>query len=187
VYGIIRQSGGFVTVDSRPGTGTTFRLYLPAIEAANKRALKRQGKRSPPRGTETVLLCEDDAPVRRLIERMLRDAGYHVLSAAIGSEAIRMSSEYEGRIHLLVTDVIMPDCNGREVSNAVRGSRPELETLFVSGYATDVIAHHGVLDEGLEFLPKPFSRQAFLKRVRDLLDHRTEARESRRESADSRK
>jgi len=172
VYGITKQAGGHVTVYSEPGRGTTFRVYWPAVDApvAEPRAAV-MGERGET-GTETVLLCEDDAAVRHLAAQFLQEAGYDVVAAASGAEAFALAREHPHGFALLVTDVIMPALNGLRLSEALAQEQFVLRTLFISGYTANVIAHHGVLDEGVEFLEKPFTRVRLLQRVREVLDHR---------------
>jgi PAS domain S-box-containing protein len=170
VYGIVQQAGGSIAVDSQPERGTAFRVYLPAVDAvAPATAAPAPMGAAASGGDETILVCEDDETVRGLTAQMLRDAGYQVLAAVDGPAALEMAAAFDGPIHLLLTDVIMPDMNGRELADVLREQRPGLRTLFVSGYTADVIAHHGVLDDGLELLEKPYRRQALLERVRRIL------------------
>ncbi len=148
VYAIVKRAGGHLLVQSAPGQGTTFWVYLPAVEPSLEERDARPETVAVPTGSETVLVCEDDETVRRLAVHLLRDAGYKVLSAADGAEAIRLSAGRDERIHLLVTDVIMPDMNGKKLSDSLTAAIPGLRTLFFSGYTADVIAHHGVLERG---------------------------------------
>jgi two-component system cell cycle sensor histidine kinase/response regulator CckA len=121
-------------------------------------------------GGETILFCEDSEPVRKLGQRILADAGYKVLVAACGAEAIALAAEHQSSVALLLTDVVLPDINGRAVSEALRAGQPDMLTLYISGYPADVIGHHGVLDAGVQLLEKPFTRRALLARVRAILD-----------------
>ena len=162
VYAIVKQLDGHVTVYSEPGFGTTFRVYLPAFAAPEVQPAATIEEERALRGSETILVCEDDATVRKLATHFLRGAGYTLLDAAKGSAALELAAAYPDPIHLLVTDVIMPDINGRQLADALTAARPGLKTLFISGYTSDVIAHHGVLDPGVELLEKPFGRRGLL-------------------------
>ncbi|HUU83806.1 MAG TPA: PAS domain S-box protein [Phycisphaerae bacterium] len=169
-YGIVRQFGGHISVDSDPGHGTTFRVYLPVAEESTERTQVAAVEVSPPTGSETILLCEDEGPVRELSGRMLQSAGYTVLFARNAHHALELASAYTGSIHMLVTDVVMPGMHGKALADELTRRFGDLKVLFMSGYTSDVIAHHGVLDEGVEFLKKPFSCGALLQRVRQVLD-----------------
>lgn len=171
VYGIVKQAGGHVVVESKVGRGTTFRVLLPSARKAAAPAAAPPPRQSAiSRGTETILLCEDDPAVRALTSGILRDAGYTVLATAHGAAALQAASEHDGPIALLVTDVIMPGMNGRRLADALSLQRPGLRTLFVSGYSANIIAEHGVLETDVAFLEKPFTRQSLLTRVRQILD-----------------
>jgi nitrogen-specific signal transduction histidine kinase/ActR/RegA family two-component response regulator len=171
VYGIVKQAKGHVSVYSEVGKGTTFKIFLPAEAASVAAAASmRTPDASTPQGTETILVAEDNELVRWVIQNILRGAGYNLLLAANGTEALRLADEHQGRIDMLVTDVVMPDIHGKDLAERLlaRGLAPKV--LFLSGYTSDVIAHHGVLEPGLALLEKPFTRQALLQRVRQLLD-----------------
>jgi PAS domain S-box-containing protein len=169
VHGIVTQSGAHIFPYSEPGHGTTFKVYLPAIGSTLTDKSAMSQPTVSPRGHETVLLCEDDRPVRELIARLLRNAGYTVMAAGNGHEAVEAAQVHAGSIDLLMTDVIMPDMNGRALSQQLLDTIPDLPTLFISGYTASVIAHHGVLDEGVEFLEKPFTQRGLLAKVRAVL------------------
>ncbi|MHB8091882.1 MAG: PAS domain S-box protein [Syntrophales bacterium] len=169
VYGIVKQNGGFVNVYSEPGQGTTFKIYLPRhagqfIEPPEKISGDiRQG------GGETVLLVEDESVNLELGKIMLESFGYSVLAAGSPGEALRLAEEHAGEVDLLMTDVVMPEMNGRELAGRLQALYPGLKCLFMSGYTANVIAHNGVLDEGVHFLQKPFSRQGLAEKVRTAL------------------
>lgn len=150
----------------------TFKIYLPRVEEKAKtitKDLKQEEQRS---GTESVLLVEDELAVRGLAVRLLRELGYTVLDASNGEEAFRIAHEHPGPIHLLITDVVMPDIGGRTLANQIGLMRPEIKILFMSGYTGNAIEHHGVLDPGREFLQKPFTHQTLARKVREVLDKR---------------
>ena len=168
VYGIVRQNDGFIDVNSKPGQGTTFKIYLP-------RAEEQTTEKSPEllekdlRGKETVLLVEDEEPMLALGKTVLLRHGYEVLATTSPAEALGIVRSYPGPIHLLITDVVMPEMNGKDLRDKLAELKPELKSIFMSGYTADVIAHHGILDEGIDFLQKPFSVQTLLEKVRDVL------------------
>jgi len=170
VYGIIKQSEGDIRVYSEPGHGTTFKIYLPRVDEEPSALLRGDDKKSQSKGTETVLLVEDELSVRGLAVQVLRENGYNVLEAANGTEALRLIEEYAEEIHLLLTDVVMPQMGGKELADRLKPKRPEIKVLFTSGYTDNTIVHHGVLDPGVLFLQKPFSPEALLHKVREALD-----------------
>ncbi len=170
VYGAVRQNGGHIEVYSEPGVGTTFKILIPRVaESPEQRTAAVQG---PSRGGhETIALVEDDPSVRALALEALSEQGYSVHAFPNGAEAVRVVGELEGPLDLLVTDVIMPGMNGKVLAESLRRLRPQLKVLYTSGYTQNVIAHHGVLDPGVEFLAKPYSVEALAARVREVLDH----------------
>jgi PAS domain S-box-containing protein len=170
VYGIVKQSGGYIGMHSEVGVGTTLEVYLPRAEVtgAPSRASPRSKIRL--RGKETVLIAEDEDGVRALTRRVLVGCGYTVLESANGSEAVRVASGHDGPIHLLISDVIMPGMGGRGVAKQVAERHPETRVLFMSGYTDDAVIRHGVLREGVNFLQKPFSPAALASKVRQALD-----------------
>ena len=172
VYGFARQSGGFVTCHSRLGEGTQFSLYFPAVSDEVTKKEPDVGKRKTPTGTETILVAEDALAVRQLLTRMLQKIGYTVLEASDGTEAIQIADEYDGPIDMLVTDVLMPKMGGAELADRLRGTRPNLAVLYVSGYAGNELENRGVMEGRKTFLTKPFDRQQLGARVRELLDVR---------------
>jgi CheY-like chemotaxis protein len=169
VFGIVQQSGGHVGVYSEPGVGSTFKVYLPRTDRAVDTS-RHSGLPAVLRGTETILLVEDEAQVRTVATVILRRHGYHVLDTSNGGEAFLVSKEFASRIHLLITDVVMPRMNGRKLAEELALARPEMRVLFASGYTDDAIVHHGVLEAEVAFLQKPFTPDALLRKVREVLD-----------------
>ncbi|HEU4401460.1 MAG TPA: PAS domain S-box protein [Candidatus Polarisedimenticolia bacterium] len=172
VYGIVKQSGGYIWVYSEPGRGSTFKIYLPRVDQAARTADSARSEPRALRGTETVLLVEDEEVVRELVREVLRHYGYEVLEALDVAEARRLCAEHRGTIHLMVTDVVMPVMGGPELAQILGGERPGMKILYMSGYTDDAIVHHGVLDEDVPFLQKPFTPDALARRVREVLDGR---------------
>ena len=169
VYGIVRQAGGHVWVHSEAGQGTSFEIYLPRTEEVEGRPEPRPARRDR-RGSETVLVVEDEPAVRELAARALAAAGYRVLQAPSGREALEEAERAAGTVHLLVTDVVMPDMSGQKLADALQQVRPDTRVLYMSGYTEDAIVHHGVLDAGVHFLAKPFTPNAIQEKVREVLD-----------------
>jgi CheY-like chemotaxis protein len=172
VYGIVQQSGGFIWVYSEVGRGTTFKIYLPRVTAATPAAPSDE-RGAPPRGSETILLVEDEAQVRALASLVLEGCGYTVLAASCGDEALRLAAEHSGPIHLLLTDVVMPGMSGRELARALAAAGRPVPVLYTSGYTNDAIVHHGVLDDEFMLLQKPFTPDALARAVRRALDAAT--------------
>ena len=169
VYGIVTQNGGFISVRSAPGTGTSFELYLPRYQGESEEGVAEASPQNGLGGPETILLVEDEASILELCRRKLTGLGYNVLAAASPGEAIRLSEGHVGEIDLLVTDVVLPEMNGRELCTRLLVKRPSLKRLFMSGHTADVIVHHGVVEEGVNFLQKPFTLQGFSAKVREIL------------------
>src|SRR2546422_113216 len=171
VYGAVKQSGGYIWLYSEVGQGTSFKIYLQRIDAVEPQAAAVETAVMLD-GTETVLVAEDEDAVRQIIEKALQARGYQVMVARDGSEALALASRHAGQIHLLVSDVIMPDMNGRVLSQRLTQVRPTIKTLYLSGYTDDAILHHGVLEEGVAFLQKPFSLGALARKVREVIEAR---------------
>jgi two-component system cell cycle sensor histidine kinase/response regulator CckA len=175
VYGIIKQSNGYIWVYSEPGQGTTFKIYLPRVEelepverprarrAADRAPLERNGK-------ETGLVVEDDDAVRTVVRRTLEGSGYTVVEARDVGEATQLASEYEGPIDFLITDLIMPEMSGRDLARRVAELRPDVRVLYMSGYSDHTVLRQGMLSPDMEFLAKPFTRESLLDKVREILD-----------------
>ena len=170
IYGIVKQNNGFINVYSEPGQGTTFRIYLPRYSAANETHEVIQPEKPAPTGNETILLVEDEPAILNMTRMMLERKGYSVLSAATPADAIDMAKAHTDKIHLLMTDVVMPEMNGRQLSSQIIALYPDIKLLFMSGYTANVIAHQGVLDEGVAFIQKPFSMKDLAVKVREVLD-----------------
>ena len=170
VYGIVKQHGGSIWTYSEPGSGTTFKIYLPQAGEADAKPTNAPTPMTATDGTETVLLVEDEATVRRLARRVLDKHGYTVIEAQNGADALAVAAKHEAPIHLLLTDVIMPVMNGKELHEQLLAVRPDLKVLYMSGYTDNVIAHHGILERDVFFLEKPFSSQGLVHKVRQALD-----------------
>jgi CheY-like chemotaxis protein len=172
VYGIVKQNNGFISVYSEPVLGTTFRIYLPRHLGKTERLRKEVTPEPVRRGQETILLVEDEPSLLELSKLLLETQGYQVLPAGTPGEALRLAEEFRGKIHLLMTDVVLPEMNGRELAQKMLALYPHLKCLFTSGYTANVIAHHGVLDENVHFIQKPFSRRDLAAKVREALDQK---------------
>jgi len=178
VYGVVKQSSGYITVDSEKGKGASFKIYLPRIEQPVATQCEINQAPLTVRGCETILLVEDAEPLRKLAHMFLRDNGYQVLTAADGSEAQQVAAQNAGPIHLLLTDVVMPGINGRVLAEQLAPLHPAMKVLYMSGYTDSFIAGHGVLEEGLHLLHKPFTEEALMRKVRELLDAGQDAKKT---------
>ncbi|MBF8257736.1 MAG: PAS/PAC sensor hybrid histidine kinase, partial [Actinobacteria bacterium] len=170
IYGAVKQSGGSIEVYSEEGRGTTFKIFLPRVVGDAGRPGSDDGPQDLMEGSETVLLVEDEEIVRELCVKLLERLGYTVLQASGGDEAIVIAKGHLERIDLLMTDVVMPGMNGRELADSLVVLHPETKVLFTSGYTDDAIVHHGVLNDGVAFIGKPYSLSVLAKKVRDVLD-----------------
>jgi PAS domain S-box-containing protein len=169
VYGMIKQTGGDIWVYSEPGQGTTFKLYFPRVAEPVSDSPESEAALARRSGGETILVVEDESSVRDLTVRILRQLGYTILTASCGDEALEISRSHTGPIDLLLTDVVMPNMSGRQLADTLQASRPGTKVLFLSGYTENTVVHHGVLDAGVDFLPKPFSRENLARKLREVL------------------
>ncbi len=169
VYGIVKQNNGAIHVDSAPGQGTTFKIYLPRYTAKAEQNVGTDVQGQPTRGHETILLVEDEPMILEVTMAMLEPLGYNVVAAATPGEAIRLAREHAGKIDMLMTDVVMPEMNGRDLARNLLSLYPDIKRLFMSGYTADVVAHHGVLDEGVYFIQKPFTMHDLAAKIREVL------------------
>jgi CheY-like chemotaxis protein len=167
VYGFVKQSGGYVWVQSEPGVGSTFTIYLPQVGEALPRVHTNDGAAALARGAETILLVEDEESLRTLTRSQLEDSGYTVLEASCGSEAIRIARQHRGPIHLLLTDVVMPGMNGRAVAESLTASRPETRVVYMSGYTG--FSDYGLMNLDAVIIQKPFARRVLLQRLREVI------------------
>ena len=172
VYGIVKQSGGYVWIYSEPDLGTTLKLYFPEVSssAAFATVEPRSASTETRRGSETILLVEDEEAVRNLTSRILKKQGYRVMAAQHGREAMEIAAKEEGRIDLVLTDVVMPGMNGRGLVERLTGIRPRIKSLYMSGYTDDDIIRRGFIEPSKSFLQKPFTSDALLQTVRKVLD-----------------
>ena len=176
VYGIVKQSAGYIWVYSEVGHGTVFKLYFPRVNQNAPSAEHAEVERDQLQGSETILVAEDSESLREIATEYLRSLGYSVMDSVSGKDALRQANEFHGPIHLLVTDVVMPEMSGPELANQIAVGRPEIKVLFTSGYTDDVIARQGVLENGVAFIQKPYRPKALARRIREVLDGSAETR-----------
>ena len=169
VFGIIKQNEGFINVYSEPGRGTVFKLYFSRYEGEGTQEVNKDTGPLPAGGGERILVVEDEAATLKMIRRMLTKLGYEVMTADTPTQAIDLAEEYRNSLALLITDVVMPEMNGRDLAGRITALNPGLKILFMSGYTANVIAHHGILDQGIDFIQKPFSKEDLAAKVRDVL------------------
>jgi CheY-like chemotaxis protein len=170
VYGIVTQHGGNIWIYSEPGIGTTFKVHLPIPSEIQVEAEVEKKPITNLQGTENILLAEDNEQVRNLVDTILRRHGYKVLTASSGEDALKVMERHDGRLDLLLTDVVMPGMNGRELYEVAVKHYPDIKVLYMSGYTDNVIAHRGILDEGILFIQKPFTAQGLALKVRKALE-----------------
>ncbi|HZR29404.1 MAG TPA: response regulator, partial [Terriglobales bacterium] len=169
VYGIVKQSGAYISVSSEPGMGASFDIYFPRVDEAVDAASEAAAGQNR-RGYETILLVEDEDGVRALTRQILQKHGYTVLETSHGGEALLACENHKAPIHLLLTDVVLSQMSGRELAQRLSPIRPEMKVLYMSGYSEDAIVQHGVLDSGTSFLQKPFNTKSLITKVREILD-----------------
>jgi CheY-like chemotaxis protein len=169
VYGIVKQSDGFIELETEPGRGTTFSVYLPIVEVEADRFIRSIDEPANPQASETILLIEDEDVVRAVIYELLQSLGYKVFVAATPDEAISTCLDHDGSIDMIVADVIMPEMSGPELAKKLLEFRPEMKVLYLSGYADTALDHHGILAQDINFLQKPFTHDALAQKVREVL------------------
>jgi CheY-like chemotaxis protein len=175
VYGVVKQSGGYIRVFSEVGHGSVFKIYLPRVDEPVEQSRPTESAPGLYRGTEIVLLVEDEDSVRTLTRSLLEEGGYTVIEASRGTHALEIAERYSGQIHLLLTDVVMPGMNGRALAQKMTAVHPKLKVLYVSGYAGSLSIHGELLDAGAPLVQKPFSRASLLRKLREALDFQKES------------
>jgi CheY-like chemotaxis protein len=181
VYGVVKQSGGYVWAESEPGQGASFQIFLPRVAEPATEATATTPLEEAVGGSETILLVEDSEPLRKLTQSFLVSHGFRVLAAQDGEEAIQLETQHSGKIDLLLTDVVMPGMNGRALAERMLPRQPGMRVLYISGYTDSFVARHGVLEQGTELLHKPFTEDVLIRKVREVLD--TKSAEARKPEA----
>lgn len=176
VYGIVRQNNGFIDVYSETGNGATFKIYLPRHKEENLHKTQKKNGENIPKGKETVLICEDEEFILNLCKNSLTKLGYMVITAKSPKQAVTMVKNHTGKIDLLLTDVVMPEMNGRELMGELQNIRPGIKCIYMSGYTAEIIAHQGVIEEGVNFIQKPFSVYELAQKVREVIDAKKHSR-----------
>jgi CheY-like chemotaxis protein len=171
VYGIVKQNGGFINVYSEPGCGTSFKIFIRVYEGSAAEKSIITAVDNPMGEGETILLVEDEQGLLTMGQRLLEKLKYDVLTATNPDEAMKLAQKYSKKIHLLITDVVMPIMSGKDLAERIQTVNPNIKVLYMSGYTANVIAHHGVLEQGVHFIAKPFSIRALSTKVRKVLDH----------------
>jgi len=166
----VKQSGGNIWVYSEPGKGTTFKIYLPRVDEPLGKIKEKVVEEELPRGSETILIVEDEEDVLTLSGRILSRQGYTVLETTNGSEALRICKEEKQPIHLILTDVVMPQMSGRELIERCREVRQDFKAIYMSGYTDNTVTHHGILERGMNYIQKPFTVDGLIRKVREVLD-----------------
>jgi CheY-like chemotaxis protein len=170
VYGIVEQSGGTIRVESEPERGSTFRIFFPTAETPQRLEGQERSEEDLSQGSETILVVEDERLVRTLVYQILKRAGYRVLEAQNGAEALRLAIQHQGKLHLLLTDVVMPLMGGPDLAKKLCDFRKETKVLFMSGYTDDAAIRQGTLDPRMAFIQKPFTPVALTQKIREVLD-----------------
>lgn len=169
IYGIVKQNNGFIEVETELGEGTSFKIYLPRLKGVGEEKPQKMAHETPLGRGETILIVEDDLSVLQMAQQLFKDLGYAVLTVSTPLEALNLSRKYRGEIHVLLTDVVLPEMSGKDLADEIEKIRPGIRILFMSGYPADVIAHHGILYEDVHFVEKPFTAETLAKKIQEVL------------------